>query len=199
MQLPAFVAALNQLLQTRDPAHWLGGISTLVQEFLGAKFSLEESPGIGPDSGLKLPIYADNALIAVLTLSRTEADFSADECMAAEILQSVCTIILRHENTTKLTDRKRRTQAVRAVINTLSYSELSAAVHIMQALQGPEGLLVAGHIADKLGFTRSVVVNALRKLEGAGTIETRSLGMKGTHIRVHDLILLEELRKLRSN
>ncbi|MCL8209092.1 MAG: GTP-sensing pleiotropic transcriptional regulator CodY, partial [Actinomycetia bacterium] len=31
---------------------------------------------------------------------------------------------------------------------------------------------------------RSVIVNALRKLESAGVVETRSLGMKGTRIRV---------------
>jgi transcriptional pleiotropic repressor len=42
-----------------------------------------------------------------------------------------------------------------------------------------------------------VVVNALRKLEGTGMIETRSLGMKGTHIRIINLLLAEELEKLR--
>jgi transcriptional pleiotropic repressor len=63
-------------------------------------------------------------------------------------------------------------------------------------LNGGEGRLVAGHIADKLGFTRSVVVTALRKLEGAGVIDTRSLGMKGTYIKIKDTLLMEELSKL---
>ena len=41
-----------------------------------------------------------------------------------------------------------------------------------------EGLLVASKIADRVGITRSVIVNALRKFESAGLIETKSLGMK---------------------
>ena len=39
-------------------------------------------------------------------------------------------------------------------------------------------------MADRVGITRSVIVNALRKLESAGVIESRSLGMKGTFIKV---------------
>ena len=37
------------------------------------------------------------------------------------------------------------------------------------------------------------IVNALRKLESAGVVEARSLGMKGTYIRVLNEYLMEEL------
>lgn len=47
-----------------------------------------------------------------------------------------------------------------------------------------EGLLVIGKIADRVGITRSVLVNALRKFESAGILETRSSGMKGTYVKV---------------
>ena len=55
--------------------------------------------------------------------------------------------------------------------------------------------MIASKIADKVGITRSVIVNALRKLESAGIIESRSLGMKGTYIKVLNVYLLEELCK----
>ena len=58
-----------------------------------------------------------------------------------------------------------------------------------------EGFLVASKIADRLGITRSVIVNALRKLESAGVIESRSLGMKGTHIRILNDKFIEEMEK----
>jgi len=58
-----------------------------------------------------------------------------------------------------------------------------------------EGLLVASKIADQLGITRSVIVNALRKFESAGVIESRSLGMKGTYIKVLNPFLLDYLAK----
>ena len=63
---------------------------------------------------------------------------------------------------------------------------------------GDEGLLVASKIADRVGITRSVIVNALRKFESAGVIESRSLGMKGTYIRVLNDRLFDELDKLRA-
>ncbi|MDX5324286.1 MAG: GTP-sensing pleiotropic transcriptional regulator CodY, partial [Exiguobacterium sp.] len=49
------------------------------------------------------------------------------------------------------------------------------------------------------GITRSVIVNALRKLESAGVIESRSLGMKGTYIKILNDNFLFELQKLKSN
>ena len=55
---------------------------------------------------------------------------------------------------------------------------------------------MASKIADRSGITRSVIVNALRKLESAGVIESRSLGMKGTHIKVLNSRFHEELAKL---
>jgi len=54
-------------------------------------------------------------------------------------------------------------------------------------------LLVASKIADEAGITRSVIVNALRKFESAGIIESRSLGMKGTYIKVLNEHIFEEL------
>ena len=69
-------------------------------------------------------------------------------------------------------------------INSLSYSEREAIEHIFEELGGKEGLLIASKVADRVGITRSVIVNALRKLESAGVIESRSLGMKGTFIKV---------------
>ena len=65
--------------------------------------------------------------------------------------------------------------------------------------EGNEGLLVASRIADRVGITRSVIVNALRKFESAGVIESRSLGMKGTHIKILNDKLIPELEKVRSN
>ena len=59
-----------------------------------------------------------------------------------------------------------------------------------------EGLLVASKVADRSGITRSVIVNALRKLESAGVIESRSLGMKGTYIKIVNSQFREELAKV---
>ena len=83
---------------------------------------------------------------------------------------------------------------VKMAIGTLSYSETEAIQQIFAELDGNEGLLVASKIADRSGITRSVIVNALRKLESAGVIESKSLGMKGTRIKIINTKLKDELK-----
>ena len=57
-------------------------------------------------------------------------------------------------------------------------------------------LLCSVAILSVSGITRSVIVNALRKLESAGVIESRSLGMKGTRIKIINSKFKEELGKM---
>ena len=66
----------------------------------------------------------------------------------------------------------------------------------MGELNGNEGVLVASKVADRVGITRSVIVNALRKFESAGVIESRSSGMKGTYIKVLNDVVFDELTKV---
>ena len=68
--------------------------------------------------------------------------------------------------------------------------------YILEELGGTEGILVASKIADRVGITRSVIVNALRKLESADIIESRSSGMKGTYIHIKNDLIIDELEKL---
>jgi transcriptional pleiotropic repressor len=75
----------------------------------------------------------------------------------------------------------------------LSYSELEAVKYIFNEIDGSEGFLVASKLAEQYKLTRSVIVNALRKLESAGVIDARSLGMKGTYIKVLNNFLYEGL------
>ena len=96
-------------------------------------------------------------------------------------------------------EEARKVAIVKSAISTLSFSELEAITHIFDELDGNEGILVASRIADRVGITRSVIVNALRKFESAGVIESRSSGMKGTYIKVVNDVVFEELDKLKRN
>lgn len=58
---------------------------------------------------------------------------------------------------------------------------------------GEEQIIVTSRIADKQGVTRSIIVNALKKLESAGVIDARSSGMKGTKIKVLNDMIFDEL------
>lgn len=114
-----------------------------------------------------------------------------------EYISSVVGLMLLHSKSEENAEELRKMTVVKSAIGTLSYSELEAILHIFEELNGNEGLLVASKVADKVGITRSVIVNALRKFESAGVIESRSLGMKGTYIKILNDYLIGELDKLK--
>lgn len=202
MNLVLFTAQLQQLLETAAESEILHGVCGLLRAHTGASVRAE-----GRDGRVLAECFSENAgegagfilKIGGLTLRRENLfaeNFSDDEKLAANIALCVCTVLSRHRDGLAAAEKKRRAAAVRTIINSLSFSELDAATHIFREIENGEGLLVAGKIADKHGFARSVITGALRKLEGAGLIETRSLGMKGTYIRVKDALLTEEFSKL---
>ena len=65
---------------------------------------------------------------------------------------------------------------------------------VLEELGGKrKGILITSRLADKVGITRSVIVNALKKCESAGIIETKSSGMKGTTIHIVNDLLCEDI------
>lgn len=143
-----------------------------------------------------VPVNGGGDRLGTLVISRFGRDFNDEDLILAEYGATVVAMEILRSKSDELEMEARKKAAVKVAIDTLSYSELEAVQHIFEELGGPEGLLVASKIADRVGITRSVIVNALRKFESAGVIESRSLGMKGTHIRVLNDRLLGELKKL---
>ena len=130
---------------------------------------------------------------------RLQNQYEIDDIILTEYGATVVSLeMLRSENE-ESEEEVRKQQVVRSAINTLSFSELEAIYHIFDELDGNEGLLVASKIADRVGITRSVIVNALRKFESAGVIESRSSGMKGTYIKVLNDMVFDELEEMKRN
>lgn len=143
-----------------------------------------------------VPIVGGGERLGTLILSRLNDSFKDDDLVLAEYGATVVGMEILREKAEEIEEEARNKAVVQMAISSLSYSELEAIDHIFQELEGKEGLLVASKIADRVGITRSVIVNALRKLESAGVIESRSLGMKGTYIKVLNDKFLVELKKL---
>ncbi|OIK13949.1 transcriptional repressor CodY [Bacillus sp. MUM 116] len=146
-----------------------------------------------------VPIIGGGERLGTLILARVQEKFLDDDLILAEYGATVVGMEILREKAEEIEEEARSKAVVQMAISSLSYSELEAIEHIFEELNGHEGLLVASKIADRVGITRSVIVNALRKLESAGVIESRSLGMKGTYIKVLNDKFLVELDKLRSN
>ncbi|SDY72378.1 transcriptional pleiotropic repressor [Evansella caseinilytica] len=145
-----------------------------------------------------VPISGGGQRLGTLILARLEHSFNDDDLLLGEYGATVVGMEILHEKAEEIEQEARSKAVVQMAISSLSYSELEAVEHIFEELDGNEGLLVASKIADRVGITRSVIVNALRKLESAGVIESRSLGMKGTYIKVLNDKFLFELEKLKN-
>lgn len=144
-----------------------------------------------------VPIYGVGERIGTLIVAKFSTELNDDDLVLAEYGATVVGMEILRDRSEKIEEEARKKATVQVALGTLSYSELEAVVHILNELEGNEGLLVASKIADRVGITRSVIVNALRKFESAGVIESKSLGMKGTYIKVLNERLLDELKKMK--
>lgn len=146
-----------------------------------------------------IPIVGAGSRLGTLVLAKFNETFTDEDLVLAEYGATVVGMEILRARAGRMEEEARKKAAVQIALGTLSYSELDAVQHIFEQLEGDEGVLVASKIADRVGITRSVIVNALRKFESAGVIESKSLGMKGTYIRVLNDRLLEELQRLKHN
>lgn len=142
-----------------------------------------------------VPIYGNGERLGTLIVAKYDADFNDEDLLLAEYAATVLGVEILHDREAAVAEEARRKAMVQVAFSTLSFSELEAIANIMAELNSSEGLLVASKVADRVGITRSVIVNALRKFESAGLIETKSLGMKGTYIHVLNPLVFDELKK----
>ncbi len=148
---------------------------------------------------LYIPIYGATERLGTLLLVRFFEPFSMCDLVLAEYLATLSGIEILHERTKNIEERSRERLIVQMAMRALSYSEVESVKHIITELGSYEGVVIASRVADRVGVTRSVIVNALRKLESAGIIESRSLGMKGTFIKVLSPLFVEELGVLQKD
>ncbi|MBO5227982.1 MAG: GTP-sensing pleiotropic transcriptional regulator CodY [Lachnospiraceae bacterium] len=143
------------------------------------------------------PIDIAGERLGTLFIYKSDVPYEIDDIILSEYGTTVVGLEMMRSVNEESAEENRKVQIVRSAISTLSFSELEAIAHIFEELEGDEGILVASKIADRVGITRSVIVNALRKFESAGVIESRSSGMKGTYIKVLNDVVFDELRKLK--
>lgn len=146
--------------------------------------------------GTVAPIDIAGERLGTLLMYRTRQMYDIEDIILSEYGSTVVGLEIMRSINEENTEEERKSMIVKSAINTLSFSEQEAIKHIFNELDGNEGVLVASKVADRVGITRSVIVNALRKFESAGVIESRSLGMKGTYIKILNEILINEVEKI---
>ena len=183
---------VDQLLNER----FLGVLST--KENVSLVTLGFEGERIQEYQGIINPINIAGERLGTVFMYRDNKPYDIEDIIVSEYGTTVVGLEMMRSVHEENAEEDRKQQVVRSAFNTLSFSELEAIIHIFDELDGEEGILVASKIADRVGITRSVIVNALRKFESAGVIESRSSGMKGTYIKVLNEVLFDELEEIKA-
>ena len=137
------------------------------------------------------PIDIAGERLGTLFIYKKDKVYEIDDIILSEYGTTVVGLEMLRSVNEESAEETRKEHIVQSAISTLSYSELEAIIHIFDELD-------ASKIADRVGITRSVIVNALRKFESAGVIESRSSGMKGTYIKVINDYVFTELDRIKA-
>ena len=143
------------------------------------------------------PIEIAGERLGTLFIYKCNEQYDIDDIILCEYGTTVVGLEMLRAVNEESAEESRKVAVVKSAVSTLSFSEMEAITHIFDELNGMEGILVASKIADRVGITRSVIVNALRKFESAGVIESRSSGMKGTYIKVLNDAVFDEIEELK--
>lgn len=201
------VEMIQELLENKVGGHIDAMLNERMLSILSTKENVNlQTLGFSPEvvkgyQAIVTPIEIAGERLGTLFIYKKEEAYEIDDIILSEYGTTVVGLEMLRSVNEESAEEVRKEQIVQSAISTLSFSELEAVIHIFEELEGTEGILVASKIADRVGITRSVIVNALRKFESAGVIESRSSGMKGTYIKVvNDYIFdeLEEIKKKKS-
>ena len=198
------VEVIHELIDNEVGSH----IDEMLNERLLSILSTKENVnlqtlGFSPEvvkgyQAIVTPIDIAGERLGTLFIYKKDELYEIDDIILSEYGTTVVGLEMLRSVNEESAEEIRKEQIVQSAISTLSFSELEAIIHIFDELDGSEGILVASKIADRVGITRSVIVNALRKFESAGVIESRSSGMKGTYIKVVNDYVFTELERIKS-
>lgn len=178
-------------------AAWLseGVASEEIQSIANRVAAISVLTGPNGESVMVTPIVGGDERVGSILFVKKAGQFGGEDLDIAQIAGVTLGMIISRVIRERQEDKAAESRAARSAINSLSYSEIVAMQRIFAELDGDEGLLVASRIADEAEITRSVIVNALRKLASANVIESRSLGMKGTYLRIINPEIRREFEK----
>lgn len=199
----AGVKVIDELIENKVGSHVDVMLNERMLSILSTKENVNlQTLGFSPEAvkgyqAIVTPIDIAGERLGTLFMYKQDATYEIDDIILSEYGTTVVGLEMLRSVNEESAEEIRKEQIVQSAISTLSYSELEAIIHIFDELEGTEGILVASKIADRVGITRSVIVNALRKFESAGVIESRSSGMKGTYIKVVNDVIFDELETIK--
>ncbi|MCI5884122.1 MAG: GTP-sensing pleiotropic transcriptional regulator CodY [Eubacterium sp.] len=148
-------------------------------EFMG--FPKEETKEI---QAMIAPVYIAGKRLGTLFLARHEKCYGIEDIILTEYSTTIVGLEMMRAVSEEDDFASRKQQEIESILHILSPLERNAVEQVIRRIEQGEGTIVTSRLAKEVGITRTVIVNALKKVESAGLIQTKSYGVKGTHIKI---------------
>ena len=139
------------------------------------------------------PIYSNFQKTAGMLLIRYGNHFSQMDNILCEYTSAIISLEMLRQAQTRIQQQSLEIAAAKLAVNSLTFSELRSVSAVLDAMGGTEGDIFLNAVAQKSYSTHSTVSGALKKLEAAGVISTKSKGVKGKYIKITNPRLHEEI------
>lgn len=177
-----FPSSEGQYMDAKMAKRFLEVLSTKENvnlEFMG--FPREVSEEI---QAMIAPVYIAGKRLGTLFLARRTRCYGIEDIILTEYSTTVVGLEMMRAVSEEDDFASRKKQEIESILHILSPLEKSAVKQVIRRIEQGEGTIVTSRLAKEVGITRTVIVNALKKVESAGLIQTKSYGVKGTHIKV---------------
>ncbi|MBR6228262.1 MAG: GTP-sensing pleiotropic transcriptional regulator CodY [Eubacterium sp.] len=147
-------------------------------------------------TALIAPIMVDGERLGTFFLYREDKTYRIDDIILCEYCNMIIGLVMTTSLLAESGEETNKREAISSAIRTLSELEQRAVAAVIHSLGGMSGRVITSQLAAEYHVTRSVMVNALRKLESARLIRTQSAGVKGTKIEVLNDIAYDEFERI---
>ncbi len=145
------------------------------------------------------PVFSVFKKTAGILFIRYEEQFSEADKVLCEYTCAIVSIEMLRQEQEKAVSLSAGAAKAKVAVESLTFSEKKAARAIMRDIGWNQGEVFLNSIASKTYTAPSTVSGALKKLELATLITTKSRGVKGMHVEVSNLNLRDELEKVERN
>lgn len=145
------------------------------------------------------PIFSGFKKVAGILFIRYETPFSESDKVLCEYTYAIVSIEMLRQEQEKIQQVSMEIAKAKLAVNSLTFSEKKAACAVLEEIKGDKGEVFLNSVANKTYTTPSTVSGALKKLELATVIITKSKGVKGMYIKILNQNLRNELEENEGN
>lgn len=156
-----------------------------LSEILTADTQIASTPYHGQHCSF-FPIHVKSGHICCLAVWKPNDVLQEEDAILCSAAAMIIGMLISRAHDKQFTRNQAMKASAQAAVSVLSYSEHSAIRELLKCMDGKECTIVISDFANRIYVTRSVISSALRKLESSDVFLVKSLGMRGTYIRINN-------------